>query len=63
MNNSYDHTGQSHLKVKVIPNQIASVWISIPKRAVGLQLNAFLLHILTTGKSIVQYNLTLNCEQ
>ena len=44
----YGHQGQGYLKVKMIlrsrslHNRIVSVWISIPKQAVGFQPNAFL---------------------
>ena len=45
----YGHQAQGHLKVKVIlrsksfQHQIASVWISITKRAMKLRLNVFFL--------------------
>ena len=48
----YSYRAQYHLKVKVIFrskslwNQIVSVWISTPKRAVSLRPNAFLLNKL-----------------
>ena len=55
------HQGQTILRSRSFQNQIVSVWISIPKRAVGFRSNAFLL--LPESLSKLDVTLLINYTQ